>query len=250
VGYDAAAHREFLVNYYSGRFAGSQATGAPFMFNPKTGDARISGSLASLVGLETALQDGSPVDPVIPIQKILMLYGIVFSFGGLPLVYYGDELATPNDHSFLKDPDKAYDNRWMHRPIIDWARAEKRKEEGSVEHQVFEGLKKLIAIRKKSPEFADRNNCNVEHCENKHVFTYLRWDYSGAKTLVVANFQDNTQYVKGSIMARCGFNTQKGIWDKISGEQLQTINGLIELKPYEILWLTEKATFEAHLITD
>lgn len=247
VGYNAAAHREFLVNYYSGRFAGSHATGAPFMFNPKTGDARISGSLASLAGLEAAVQDQSVVDPQIPIQKILMLYGIVFSFGGLPLIYYGDELGTPNDHSFLDDPDKAYDNRWMHRPIIDWETAERRKEAGTVENQIFEGLQKLIAIRKKSPEFADQNSNNIEYCENKHIFTFLRWDMSGAKTLVVANFHHNMQHIQSEILYRCGFHMEHGVIDKISGEAPDIQGGLIRLKPYQICWLTDKATYDSHL---
>ena len=26
-----------------------------------------------------------------------------------------------NDHSFLEDPDKAEDGRWMQRPAMDWA---------------------------------------------------------------------------------------------------------------------------------
>ncbi|RYZ13839.1 MAG: alpha-amylase, partial [Sphingobacteriales bacterium] len=51
-GYDAFLHRQFLKNYYSGNYPGSTATGALFSSNPKTGDARISGSLASLCGLE------------------------------------------------------------------------------------------------------------------------------------------------------------------------------------------------------
>ncbi len=47
-GYD---HRRFLNEFYTGRFAGSFARGLPFQENPRTGDARISGSLASLAGL-------------------------------------------------------------------------------------------------------------------------------------------------------------------------------------------------------
>ncbi|MEZ5478152.1 MAG: hypothetical protein R3E95_11915 [Thiolinea sp.] len=48
-------HRLYLKDYLSGRFPGSTARGALFGVNDKTGDARISGSLASLAGLEAAL---------------------------------------------------------------------------------------------------------------------------------------------------------------------------------------------------
>ena len=50
-GYNPYEHRKFLMRYYSGSFHGSPAQGALFSVNEKTGDARISGSLASLCGL-------------------------------------------------------------------------------------------------------------------------------------------------------------------------------------------------------
>ncbi len=50
-------HRQFLNAFYTGRFEGSFARGLPFQENPKTGDARISGTCASLAGLEKALRE-------------------------------------------------------------------------------------------------------------------------------------------------------------------------------------------------
>ncbi len=55
VGWDGFAHRHFLNEFYSGAFPGSFARGRVFQFNPETGDGRISGSAASLCGIETAL---------------------------------------------------------------------------------------------------------------------------------------------------------------------------------------------------
>ena len=52
VGLDAAAHRRFLSDFYAGSFPGSWARGLVFQHNEQTGDRRISGSLASLAGLE------------------------------------------------------------------------------------------------------------------------------------------------------------------------------------------------------
>ena len=59
-GYNPYEHRKFLKEYYSGARPGSPATGALFSYNPKTGDARISGSLASLCGLEKAINEKDP----------------------------------------------------------------------------------------------------------------------------------------------------------------------------------------------
>lgn len=52
------AHRAFLSDFYDGTFPGSFARGALFQENPATGDKRISGSFASLAGLEKAEATG------------------------------------------------------------------------------------------------------------------------------------------------------------------------------------------------
>ena len=56
-GFNPYEHRKFLKDYYAGMHEGSPARGALFSVNPKTQDARISGSLASLCGLEKALEE-------------------------------------------------------------------------------------------------------------------------------------------------------------------------------------------------
>jgi amylosucrase len=58
LGTDGYGHRRFLNDFFTGRFPGSFARGLPFGENPSTGDARISGTGASLAGLERATQVG------------------------------------------------------------------------------------------------------------------------------------------------------------------------------------------------
>ena len=57
MGINGFDHRQFLNAFYTGRFEGSFARGLPFQFNPRTRDARISGTCASLAGLEKALRE-------------------------------------------------------------------------------------------------------------------------------------------------------------------------------------------------
>ena len=54
-------------------------------------------------------------------RRLLLGYAVVFAFGGIPLIYMGDEIAMLNDLSYLEDPALADDSRWMHRPFMDWA---------------------------------------------------------------------------------------------------------------------------------
>ncbi|CAG7857192.1 partial amylosucrase, partial [biofilm metagenome] len=157
-GYDPVEHRKFIVDYFSGQFAESPARGLKFMHNHLTGDARICGSLASLAGLESAADADDPAMINEAINKILLLQSLILTFGGIPLLYNGDALGVVNDYSYRSDPNKCNDNRWIHRPKINWERAELRKKQGTIEYTIFNAMKKMIAIRKETAAFADFNN--------------------------------------------------------------------------------------------
>ena len=89
--------------------------GELFGVNPETGDARISGSLASLAGLETALAGLDPHATEMATKRILAALTIVTFTPGIPLVMIGDEIATVSNHSYRASPELASDNRWSHR---------------------------------------------------------------------------------------------------------------------------------------
>ena len=108
LGIDGYRHRRFLNDFYVGRFPGTFARGVPFQENPKTGDARVAGTTASLAGVEAG--DAGGVD------RVLLAHAIALSTGGIPLLYLGDEVAQLNDYSYADDPAKAGDSRWVHRP--------------------------------------------------------------------------------------------------------------------------------------
>ena len=130
-------HRKFLSDYYSGEFPGTHARGGVFQFNPVTQDRRISGSAASLAGIEEALELNDPELLNLSIERILLGFSLICGFGGLPLLYMGDELGMLNDVSYLNNPDLASDNRWMHRPHMDWEKAAKRKQPGKSRAATF-----------------------------------------------------------------------------------------------------------------
>ncbi len=218
--YEPRAHRRFLVEYFSGARDDSPARGQPFGNNSRTGDARISGSLAALVGLETFLESGDEAGIDITIRQILLLHSVTLSFGGIPLIYYGDEIGTCNATDFLLDPDKARDNRWMHRPRIDWNRAERRHMAGTAEQRIFDGLRRMIAVRKSIPAFADFNNRELIDVGNEHLFVYLRNNpYLQQDTvLVVNNFHDHPQQLDLTDLGNRGLFELGNMRDLVSGE--------------------------------
>jgi amylosucrase len=241
-GYDPIPHRRFLVDYFTGAYDDSPARGRPFGVNEKTGDARISGSLASLVGLEAACEAGDSAAIDRAVSMIVMLHGLILSFGGIPLVYYGDELGTPNDYTFLDNAAKAGDSRWIHRPSIDWERAEKRNRRGSVEQRVFDGIKRAIEVRKTVPAFADFNNRELINTSNPHLFAFWRTDplYGNASVLVVANFDAAPQHLDLDDLGNRGMFRYGGVADLVGREPPERIDGRLVIPPHRFYWLIDE----------
>ena len=240
-GYEPHAHRKFLVDYFTGVYDDSPARGRPFGFNKKSGDVRISGSLSSLIGLESALEKNDPDEIDQAIKIILLLNSMIFSFGGIPLLYYGDEIGTLNDYSYQDDDYKATDSRWLHRPRINWDKAELRYQHGSVEQRIFDGLKKMIAARKNIAAFADFNNRELLEVDNPHLFAFLRTnpDRSGESVLVVGNFDDSPQYLDLSKLGNRGIFEYGHIRDAYSGESPSLFKDQLVIPPYHFYWLTD-----------
>ena len=193
-GYDPFAHKRYIKDYYSGAHPGSPATGALFSVNPKTNDARISGTLASLCGLESALRSSDQEGRERALRKIVLMQAHSFFLGGLPMLFYGDEVGYTNDHSYLDDPGKSYDNRWMHRPVIDWDKNALRLTPGTTEHRVFSDTRRLLSLRRSLDMVADLRNLHWFDPHNIHVAGYLR-EHDGRRLFCVFNFGGDTAHI-------------------------------------------------------
>jgi len=230
---DPTGHRTFLNQFYIGRFPGSFARGMPFQENPNTGDARVSGTLAALAGLEQAIQSADEQQIELAARRILMLYSIILSIGGIPLIYLGDEVGMLNEYSFASDPNKADDSRWVHRPKADWAWQERVRNDPSSPHgHIFAELVRLIALRKQQPAIYDSDTEFVK-TGNGHLFGYVR--HSGSQRLfVVANFSNHPQEMDANQLRVYGAGYR--FTDLISGQTL-TAERPLRLEPYQCVWL-------------
>jgi amylosucrase len=239
VGYEPFAHRRFLIDYFTGAYDDSPARGQPFGRNSKTGDARISGALASLVGLETALERGDDARVQSSIDQILLLHSLMMSFGGIPLIYYGDELGTTNNNDFGDDPAKTQDNRWLHRPRYDWQRAERRHLRGTVEQRIFDGIKHLIAVRKSIDAMADFNNRELIDVGNPHLFVFIRTNPAVQlqSVLVVANFNERPEQFNLQDLRNRGRFELGELRDAASGASPARFNDQVVIPAYGFYWL-------------
>ena len=237
VGWDAAAHRKFLLNYFSQKLEWSPSLGQIFMYNPKTGDGRITGSAASLLGLEKGLKTKNEQMVQEAIDKIVMLHGIILSYGGIPMIYAGDEIGTLNDYSYLNEEEKREDNRWLNRPVQDWTAAEAIHQKGSITASIYEKIKRLIEVRKSNIILGDHQPVLLHAPNNSHVFVYERKDDSGKGILIICNFDDKEQLLDSSWIAALGYLKNSKYFDLITAKKGKISSGLLNLKPFEILWL-------------
>ena len=239
-GFNPYEHRKFLKDFYSGNHPGSPSRGALFSVNPKTQDARISGSLASLCGLEKALEENNEEEIDMSVRKIILMQAHSFLLGGIPMIFYGDEVGYTNDYSYLDDPGKSYDNRWMHRPIIHWEKNEKINEEGTIENRVFSSTRKLIAIRKKLPAIADYKNLVWLTPHNIHVAGYLRtWEEQ--KVFCVFNFSHMPSYLTWYTFKPYGM-VPETLFDHWTGKKIKvgSDHEYLVIEPYSFHILEQK----------
>jgi amylosucrase len=239
LGWNPWLHRMFLLDYYCQGLDWSPAVGYRFMHNPTTGDGRITGSCASLLGLEKAMRNPQQQTIEQAIQKILMLHGIILSYGGIPLIYAGDELGTLNDYSYLDDDHKKYDSRWVNRPSHDWKAVAQLKDDNSPASVIFNGLKHMISLRKKLRPFSDTNNVVLHDSNNPHLFLYERIGKKKEGVLILANFDEHPQIVDAFILSSLGYINEGVIHDLLSNNKRTLSSGLVEVKPYQLLWLVK-----------
>lgn len=236
LGWDPGAHRRFLLDYYCQRLGWSPAKGAIFMFNPLTGDGRITGSAASLLGLEKALETGQADALDTAVRKIVLMHGIILASEGIPLIYAGDELAALNDYSYLKDADKADDSRWINRPYHDWKAVASLKKGKGPGAQVFGQIRSLIGLRRQLPVLGAAGKTHLHLTGNDHLLLFERRSETDG-VMVIANFDAEVQVVNASWLARLGYLAEGGYHNLTDHSRGKVQSGLLEVPPYALMWL-------------
>lgn len=221
LGIDGYSHRRFLNDFYVGRFPGTFSRGVPFQENPKTGDARVTGTTASLAGVEAGDPGGE--------DRVILAHALALSTGGIPLLYLGDELGQLNDYSYRDDPAHAGDSRWVHRPAADAAAFAARHDPSTVAGRIHTRLTALIEARRRTPEFADIP-LTPFHTPHPSVVGFQR--IGGGVVLVLANVGDDAVVVEADTLS--GF--QADATDVVTGEAVDLSGGL-ELPAHGFRWL-------------
>ena len=237
VGENGFLHRQFLYRFYAGEFPGSFARGAIFQFNPATLDGRTSGSTASLAGLERAQAENNPYEMEMAIRRIVLLHSVILSYGGIPLIYMGDEIGLLNDYGYTRDPIKADDNRWMHRPPMDWTLAATRTDPATAAGRIYGAVQQLIRARTTTPALHSSAFVQPLYTDSPHIFAYTR-EHPRGRMLCLANFSEAPQSVSADVLWRNGMSGNAR--NILAGQSPAIWDNRLTLAPYESLWLLDE----------
>ena len=159
----------------------SYAAGVPFQTSAGHAVHGTNGSAAALAGLEKAADAQAEDDAV---RRLMLLHGLAMSFGGLPVLYMGDELGMENDHAYLTDPARAHDTRWVQRAPFDVARCASRHDPLTRAGKVWLALQDLIEQRRTRPALAAGVPCELLATAHPAVLAFRR----GTRFMNLSNF--------------------------------------------------------------
>jgi amylosucrase len=235
LGFSGAAHRAYLSDFYEGIFEGTFSRGALFQENPETGDKRISGTFASLAGLERACADGDPLHVDLAVERILLGNALIASYGGVPLIYMGDEVAMTNDYGYLHVPEHSHDSRWMHRPHMDWDRVQAAMDDPSTpQGRVLAGTRHIFARRKDTYHLHGGYACRIRDAHNPAIFAFQR--IAPAETMLcLFNFSEHWQHIPVQWLRDQGMTR---FHDFLSDAAIEINDDTYSLPPYGRVWLT------------
>ena len=225
-GMDQVAHKQFLNDFFTGKYKESFSRGVLYNDDPVSRDARFCGTTASMCGIEEALEKQDEVKMDQAIRLDLMLHGFMLQQSGIPVIYSGDEVGALNDNHYKEDPEKAEDSRYIHRGQFDWKLTEKIQQEGTVQNRIFYGLRRMEEIRMEHEVFSSDALARTMDMEDDSILGILRTGET-EEMLGVYNFSDAPKKV----------SLQETWTDLLNDETYDTE---LSLKPYDFRWMIRK----------
>ncbi len=239
LGFDPQAHKQFLIDFYLGVFNDSFSIGELYEFNPRTGDARNSGTLASLSGLEKAIKEHDHYQLELSIKRIKLISALYLLKKGVPMIYSGDEIGQLNDYSYRDEIDKRNDSRWLHRPKMKWNLLVELNQPFSPISQVYNCIKQLVLLRKELGRNGDIRQERILHQRNSHILIFeQRIEDNETQILLCFNLSEDRQWFYASDLRRYGIKGEYS--EMLQGKTVYFDEGRILMGPYEFFVTKER----------
>ncbi len=169
-------------------------------------------------GISSRLAELMDNDP----NKIGLIYSVMLTLPGTPVVYYGDEFGKQNDIAFYEEQIKLTgkdDTRFLVRGRVDWDELENQlKNPNSLSSQVYNKLSTMLKIRSQHKAFGRGNIQWLEAGENQNnILMYLR-TYGDDKLLIIHNLSKSKQQISISNSIEKELLSNNVQWDSQKNE--------------------------------
>jgi len=152
------------------------------------------------------------------------------------VVWSGDELAQPNDPDWAGEAGHEDDNRWAHRPRLDWSRAATRHDRRTAPGRVFTGLAHLARVRAALPQLHASATVTVLQDTDDGVLAAVRQHASGV-FVGLYNVTDQRRPFPLHRLRAAGLTTP---YDALGGQLLEVAgDGLLWLPAYAAWWVVD-----------
>jgi amylosucrase len=238
VGLSGAAHRQFLSDFYTGQHPGAFGAGLAFQANPATGDRRVSGMTSTLVGLDAAIAAGDDAAVDLAVARVLLAHAIVLGWGGIPVLWMGDELGLPSDGEWADEPGHASDNRWFHRPRLSARQQADRRRPGTPPARIFAGLRHLVQVRSQLAALHAATPSQVPEPSDPAVLA-VRRSHPEGELLELFNVSEDWRPWPADRLAELGLHPGR---DALSDQPVRVEDdGNVWLAPYAAMWIVSSA---------
>lgn len=169
------------------------------------------------------------------VQRFLCSQTVMMGLEGIPAFYVHSLLATPNDLggvAMTGHPRSINRHKW-HWPALQRI----LDDEESPNHVVFVELKRRIRLRRRQPAFNPNATQFTLHL-SEHFFAFWRRSTDRRQSIFCVHNMTN-QSVELRLTDLNLISTDR--WtDLISGESFEDQNSVVDVQPYQTLWITNR----------
>ncbi len=167
------------------------------------------------------------------LQRFICAHATMLGLEGIPGIYVHSLLATTNDYQRMEHTGH---NRSINRH--QWQYDELQQvlsDESSHHYQVFDELKRLLKIRQQQPAFHPNATQFTLHL-GEAIFGYWRQSHDRRQSIFcISNISDQPQEL---MLSDINLISTHDWFDLISGNEMLSQEMLIQLDPYQTLWIS------------
>ena len=187
------------------------------------------------ISLFDALQGTSEGADQFGLQRFVCAHAIMLALEGIPGIYIHSLLGTRNDYQRAENSGH---NRAINRHQWNYDELKSELEDSnSHHHQVYNQLKSLLNIRCSQPAFHPNATQFTLHLGSQ-LFGFWRQSMDREQSIFcVSNVSDQTQPLD---LSDLNLIDTEHWYDLVSGDQFDEENHLINLAPYQTVWITNQ----------